>query len=803
MSKQENKVSAICNFIMKICTLERFIEVKRQMLCDKTDFEPYVAFQRLTRSASSGISAANLQRFLSENLIDVNLERCMIMHTHYDNDKDGLFSYKEFLDIVLPKEHPDLRAFVTQRECYDIKEEEYLSYETEAAMAVLLERELAIFEEALPQKDELDNLALSGPKIIEIVNGSEKGNLNFNNLQKFLFESGLIPYDSEIINFLRRVDRDDDGVITAPELDNFLSKFVHSETALDSIRKRKTLKATNEVKLKTFSPGRSIVAHQLSMISPSKANLHNGGLERNYKIKAERVSMFENVMGSKRNLLKSQSIINLEKKFETTNTNGVLTESRQDTNVNVTRVSMRGQPSLHKNNGTQSMMNFDKKENKLTTSLHQRDMLRTSFKPSERDITPTRTLTKIHSTSNLAFNRSKGRLLHTSKYSFAAPNPIAEEKTPVRNENNPPVAGRPSFHSFGQSSNFEDPSNHNSRVSKALKTYDPNAFRKEASNRGGYQPSKREIESNRTIYNYEKIQNKATVKVYKPAIEEPELTPQKTKEDIPRVSVSLKKETYDPTPPKNRKSYKTIITTSNANKTLNQPQRPQQVSQNNQMNKHDEIFSTTLANIIEEEKILEDTRKKLATRIDFFPTEIFKLLDKRNRGKFTFEEFRGFLSAIGVIHTDTRSLIDLYSYFDSNQNCLLGLNEFNLMIAPHDPMAAVNFDRIPGNNFKGISNDTLKILADCFNRLFSTRKTIIRGKKILKENDIDLNSIFEEIDSGKKGYLEKNDFTNFLKKFSPEFQESGVEEIGLFVNRCDLDRDTRINFKDFYMFFTM
>jgi hypothetical protein len=34
-----------------------------------------------------------------------------------------------------------------------------------------------------------------------------------------------MPYDSEIIAFLRRVDRDDDGVITGEELNNFIQLF--------------------------------------------------------------------------------------------------------------------------------------------------------------------------------------------------------------------------------------------------------------------------------------------------------------------------------------------------------------------------------------------------------------------------------------------------------------------------------------------------------------------------------------------------------------------------------------------------
>lgn len=180
--KEQAKKAAISNFFMKICSLERFIEVNRQMLCDKEDFEPYVAFQRLTRNSNNGITTSNIQRFLSENLIDLSVERCRNLVSHYDADRDGMLSYKEFLEIVLPKEHPDLRAYVTQRDCYNINEEEYLSYETEVAMAILFEREVAIFAETLAQKEDLDNLALSGHKIVEMIDGADTGSLNFNNV---------------------------------------------------------------------------------------------------------------------------------------------------------------------------------------------------------------------------------------------------------------------------------------------------------------------------------------------------------------------------------------------------------------------------------------------------------------------------------------------------------------------------------------------------------------------------------------------------------------------------------------------
>lgn len=761
MSKQDTKATAISNFIMKICALERFIEVKRQILCDKTDFEPYVAFQRLTRSNSSGISAGNIQRFLSENLIDVNLDRCRILHSHYDSSKNGLLSYKEFLEIVLPKEHPDLRAFVTQRECYDIKEEEYLSYETEVAMAILLEREIAIFEEALVQKDELDNLALSGPRIVEIVAGSENSSLNFKNLQNFLHGSGLIPYDAEIINFLRRVDRDDDGVITAEEMDDFLSRFLHTNCALDSIRKR-SFKRTNESKLKTFSPGRSIVNNRLTMLSPSKRDI---GLRKSFSKAAfeQRVSRYEENMKRKRSKISVETKI--EKKM------GVLTESKKNLNFN------GQQRPANKVRVTQSLASFGVNEDVTVAKPYGYQLV----KKNEENLPPQikQTLKKTPSKVTLAYNRSIGRL-NSSKYSVATTKDISPIRSQLQGRM---TRSRKSFTSFSRPSNLE-----NSFIndpSKMTKTYD---MRKNNHTPNRVSPST-PYNNRKSISKIQRSQSRGQIKIFKP---NEERTPVK-KRSIPRVRVSLKKETYNPTPEK-KKSYKKLPSPK-AQREIKTP--------GTDLTKQFDVFSNTLANIIEEEKMLEDSRKRLSMKIDFFPSEIFKLLDRKNRGKFTFEEFRYFLSQIGVIHTDTRSLIDLYSHFDSNQNCLLGKREFNLMIAPHDPMAKVNFDRLPASNFKGVSQDTVQLLATCFNRLFSSRKTILRGKKILKDNGVDLSGMFEELDGGKKGFLEKKDLVKFLEKFVPEIKESELEEVGLFVNRCDLDRDTRINFKDFYMFFTL
>lgn len=44
MAHEEAKNMAVSNFITKVCSMERQIELKRQALCDRIDFEPYVVF---------------------------------------------------------------------------------------------------------------------------------------------------------------------------------------------------------------------------------------------------------------------------------------------------------------------------------------------------------------------------------------------------------------------------------------------------------------------------------------------------------------------------------------------------------------------------------------------------------------------------------------------------------------------------------------------------------------------------------------------------------------------------------------
>ena len=105
-SQHADVLGIISDFIFKVCTLEMYIEFKRQALGQREDFEPYIAFQKLCRVGDTGVTHESVCRFLDENRLAPHLMKAFAMVSHYDSDSDGVVSYKDFLDLMLPKEHP-------------------------------------------------------------------------------------------------------------------------------------------------------------------------------------------------------------------------------------------------------------------------------------------------------------------------------------------------------------------------------------------------------------------------------------------------------------------------------------------------------------------------------------------------------------------------------------------------------------------------------------------------------------------------------------------------------------------------
>ena len=182
----------------------------------------------------------------------------------------AFIAYKEFLELVLPKEHADLRAFVTQRACYDIESEEFLSYETEAALANLLELEILLHDELIGDLRQLENAGVGPQEMVAEITGSATSPIKFNDLQSYLQECGLLPYEQEIISFLRRLDINDDGVVTVEEIDTFFGGFTRLRQR--KFQNKASTTPTCQRKLRSFSPNRRIVENRMVLMSPGKVD---------------------------------------------------------------------------------------------------------------------------------------------------------------------------------------------------------------------------------------------------------------------------------------------------------------------------------------------------------------------------------------------------------------------------------------------------------------------------------------------------------------------------------------------------
>jgi Ca2+-binding EF-hand superfamily protein len=94
-------------------------------------------------------------------------------------------------------------------------------------------------------------------------------------------------------------------------------------------------------------------------------------------------------------------------------------------------------------------------------------------------------------------------------------------------------------------------------------------------------------------------------------------------------------------------------------------------------------------------------------------------------------------------------------------------------------------------------------MRDIVQQVFECKRVLKESKTNFKEKQLDFHRIFEKIDSQRKGFLMKNDFLDFLQDGIPEFREGEFQELSIFTQKCDLDNDGKVTFKDFYMFFSL
>lgn len=126
---------------------EIVVESHRQSLCREPAFSPYSAFCRLDRLAAERVSSHEMQAFLNESgAVGVGLGDCAKLIRYFDGDSDGMLSYQDFLQMVLPCEDMRLRNEVQRRPYSRVGRFDALPYGLEQGLCNLLQTEIDLLQ---------------------------------------------------------------------------------------------------------------------------------------------------------------------------------------------------------------------------------------------------------------------------------------------------------------------------------------------------------------------------------------------------------------------------------------------------------------------------------------------------------------------------------------------------------------------------------------------------------------------------------------------------------------------------------
>jgi hypothetical protein len=121
---------------------EIIIERQRQILCQHPKFAPYSAFCRIDRRARESLEPIDIQTYVKSNGYPYSLPECSKLLRYFDSDDDGILSYGDFIQMILPCDNNDLRLSVQRRPYTRVGRFDTLDYEVECGLSNIIQHEL-------------------------------------------------------------------------------------------------------------------------------------------------------------------------------------------------------------------------------------------------------------------------------------------------------------------------------------------------------------------------------------------------------------------------------------------------------------------------------------------------------------------------------------------------------------------------------------------------------------------------------------------------------------------------------------
>ena len=231
----------LASLLMKLSQGEKEIEILRQLLCEKIDFDPYTVFSTLDRYRSSFLTPKDFKEFLTKHGVPVGDNELFLLVRQYDSDNDSKITLDDFFQFCLPSTDLNLRSRTLARAS------RRLSYDVEYSFLRLLEREASLHKEIEERRRQL-----AAKDDFTVLSCFQKiaGNSSYieeSQIVEFLRSHGHYVMVEDIDALLRRVDTDGDMMLNYTE---FLEALLTITTVFTKYEDKKE-------KSNTSSPAKS------------------------------------------------------------------------------------------------------------------------------------------------------------------------------------------------------------------------------------------------------------------------------------------------------------------------------------------------------------------------------------------------------------------------------------------------------------------------------------------------------------------------------------------------------------------
>lgn len=241
----------LASLLQALSNGEKDIEISRQVLAERSAFEPYTAFKRINRIGTGSLSVYQVLDFLRENNFPVLEKDVRNVFRLYSTGGDGRLSYTDFLEIVLPRTNTVLREICTQRSSYYVAADEILPYEVELGLAKILDKEINLSRKVeLLKEDLVSRYDFDLRAVYELIVEAGAGRADFDAFYSFLSKNSIAVIEKDILALLRRIDADRDGRLTYTEFSDAVlpADEYYRRVAESSVRPKPALRTSTPMR---------------------------------------------------------------------------------------------------------------------------------------------------------------------------------------------------------------------------------------------------------------------------------------------------------------------------------------------------------------------------------------------------------------------------------------------------------------------------------------------------------------------------------------------------------------------------